>query len=317
MRKKVVDAIVDIAKYDSRIVFVTGDLGYNVLTAFEQLFPERYINVGISEQNMAAVSAGLALEGHIVFMYSIGNFPTLRCIEQIRNDICYHNANVKILSVGGGMSYGDLGMSHHATEDMAMMRALPNMRVYAPADSIEAVLCLNEAYKTDGPAFIRMEGDREKQQHPDSAKMEIDIHSIIPFGPVSAEVNILTTGTILAEGLRAKDILGEKGISAGVISVPRIKPIDVESIKQLARTSKMLVTLEEHNILGGLGGAVAEVVSSDHVPHAVLLRLGLQDEYTSIVGDQEYLRNFYGISGSRVAETIEQQYQMLAGKEQQ
>ena len=135
-----IDEITKLAETDERIIIVNGDLGFGVLEKFRDKFPDRYFNVGIAEQNMTSVAAGLALEGNMVFTYSIGNFPTLRCIEQIRNDVCYHNANVKVLAVGGGFPYGDLGMTHHATEDIAMMRALPNMKVFVPADAVEAVL---------------------------------------------------------------------------------------------------------------------------------------------------------------------------------
>lgn len=165
MRNHVIDRITEMAEENDRIMLLCADLGYNVVNKYMEKFPDRFVNVGIAEQNMASVAAGLALEGNIVFTYSIGNFPTLRCIEQIRNDICYHNVDVKILAVGGGFAYGDLGMSHHATEDIAMMKALPNMRVYVPADDVEAVACLEEAISIKGPAYIRMARGKEPRQH--------------------------------------------------------------------------------------------------------------------------------------------------------
>lgn len=140
MRNHLIDKITKIAEKDKKIMLITADLGFSVVEKFRDKFPDRYINVGIAEQNMAAVAAGIALEGNTVFIYSIGNFPTLRCIEQIRNDICYHNANVKILAVGSGFAYGTLGMTHHATEDLAIMRTLPNMRVFTPCDFVNAEL---------------------------------------------------------------------------------------------------------------------------------------------------------------------------------
>ena len=149
MRNTAIQEIERLAEQDMRICLMTGDLGYGVLESFAKKFPERYFNMGISEQSMTAAAAGMALCGSIVFTYSIGNFNTLRCIEQIRNDICYHNANVKIISVGSGFSYGQLGMSHHATEDVAMLRALPNMRVFVPADPEEALLAVNYAAKIE------------------------------------------------------------------------------------------------------------------------------------------------------------------------
>ena len=157
MRNTFINELEKLAVVDPSIYLLTGDLGFGVLNSFSENLPKQFINVGISEQNMTAVAAGLALEGNAVYTYSIGNFPSLRCLEQIRNDICYPNANVKIISVGAGLSYGQLGMSHHATEDMAIMRALPNMRVFSPADPQEAIAVLKEVSQVPGPAYIRLE----------------------------------------------------------------------------------------------------------------------------------------------------------------
>lgn len=302
MRNHVISKITEIAQTDSRIMLIIADLGYNVVEEFQKKYPKRFINVGIAEQNMTAVAAGLALEGNMVFTYSIGNFPTLRCIEQIRNDVCYHNANVKILAVGGGFSYGDLGMTHHATEDIAMMRALPNMRVYVPADEIDAVECLLDAYSFDGPAYIRMARGKEKVFHKET--QNIDVTKLVPFSLIGKTINIFTTGTVLSEGKELQQMLENSGISSGIFSVPRIKPIDAEGIKKIAANSELLITIEEHNVIGGLGGAVAEILSEMRIPHAMLYRAGLQDTYTSIVGDQAYLRSCYGISAQKIFEHI-------------
>lgn len=279
MRNHAIRQLTEIAGKDGRIMLVSADMGYNVLNVFEHKFPERYVNVGIAEQNMTAVAAGLALEGNIVFTYSIGNFPTLRCIEQIRNDVCYHNADVKILSVGGGLAYGDLGMSHHATEDIAMMRALPNMRVYVPADPLEAAACIEEVCRQEGPAFVRMAKGGEPFMH-DDAKIE-DINRLqLMTAAAGSDINILACGTLLSEGIRLKEILDFHGYSAGVYSVPCIKPADGGRVKHLAENCKLLVTMEEHNVIGGLGGMVAEVTSELYGAHAALFRVGLQDTYT-------------------------------------
>lgn len=309
MRNHAIDQVTELAAKDNRVMIVTADLGYNVLNKFEDRFPDRFINVGIAEQNMTAVAAGLALSGNIVFTYSIGNFPTLRCIEQIRNDVCYHNANVKILSVGGGFAYGDLGMTHHATEDIAMMRALPNMRVYVPADSVEAVACIKEAYSTDGPAFVRMAKGGEMNLH--DAGEQLDISKLSPFTEVPGrDINIITCGTILAEGIKLVHELEKDGYSVGVFSCPGVKPIDRTRIVELAYASKLIITMEEHNVIGGLGGAVAEILAEVPGQRSALMRLGLQDTYSSIVGDQAYLRDYYGMSAGkayvRIKEYMEQ-----------
>src|SRR5712691_3932084 len=155
MRNAFFRALYALAERDERIHLVVGDLGFGVVEPFAERFPERFLNVGVAEQNMTGVEAGLALCGAVVFTYSIGNFPTLRCLEQIRNDICYHEANVKVVSVGGGFSYGSLGMSHHATEDLAIMRALPGMVVVAPGDPIEAACATRAVAAYDGPCYLR------------------------------------------------------------------------------------------------------------------------------------------------------------------
>lgn len=298
MRNHVINEIIELAEQDERIMMLVGDLGFNVVEGFRDKYPDRFVNVGIAEQNMSAVAAGLALSGNLVFTYSIGNFATLRGIEQIRNDICYHHANVKILAVGCGFAYGDLGMTHHATEDIAIMRALPYMRVYVPSDTKEAVFCLKEAYAFDGPAYIRMARGGEPDLHKqyDDRQMS-DFFEIIPRSNI---VNIICCGTILSEGYKLRELLLCNSIAAGLFSVPLVAPINEEILSDLAEQSQVLITMEDHNIIGGLGGAVAEVMSSIRKRHAVLLRVGLNGTFTEIVGDQNFLRDYYGMNAEKV-----------------
>lgn len=303
MRDHVLSEITRLAQMDSNIYLITADLGYVVLDEFRNKCPEQYINVGIAEQNMTSVAAGLAREGNTVFTYSIGNFPTLRCIEQIRNDVCYHNVNVKILAVGGGFVYGNQGITHHATEDIAMMRTLPGMRVYVPGDAYEAVECLKEAYAYKGPAYIRLARNKEKNFHQECES--INVNNVLPLGNLGEDINILTAGTILCEGIKLKNILEEKGYSVGLVSVPRIKPIDALGIRNLAEKSKLIVTMEEHQITAGFGGACAEIIASINKKHAVLYRCGLEDIFSDVTGDQEYLREYYGISADNAFKEIE------------
>ena len=294
-------ALAELAACDPSLYLITGDLGFGVLTDFAQRFPEQYINAGISEQNMASVAAGLALSGNTVYMYSLSNFPTLRCLEQIRNDICYHNANVKIIAVGGALAYGQLGMSHHATEDLAIMRALPNMRVFAPADPAEAVAVLEEVRRTNGPCYIRLEKNGPQPLHPEQPVTNVKKLQQLSKGN---DVCLLASGSVLEEALAAAELLRQKNLSVGVCSVPCVKPLDEEALRGFASTCRLLVTLEEHNVIGGLGGAVAEVLSGLSGPHAMLLRCGLEDTYSGIVGSQTYLRKQYGLDGTSVAERI-------------
>lgn len=302
MRNHVIDRITEMAEENDRIMLLCADLGYNVVNKYMEKFPDRFVNVGIAEQNMASVAAGLALEGNIVFTYSIGNFPTLRCIEQIRNDICYHNVDVKILAVGGGFAYGDLGMSHHATEDIAMMKALPNMRVYVPADDVEAVACLEEAISIKGPAYIRMARGKEPRQHLADAKLCIS--KLIPvIQRDDFNISILATGTVLSEAVKLSLMLEEHNINAAVFSVPSVKPLDEAGIRKLAAGCEILVSMEDHNIVGGFGESIAGVLAGMSF-HAALLKIGLNDTFTEVVGSQDYLREYYGISAAKVMDKI-------------
>lgn len=301
MRNTVIDEIEKLAADDSRIMVVTADLGYDVLEGFAERFPARFFNVGISEQLMTSAAVGMALSGNIVFTYSIGNFATLRCIEQIRNDVCYHDANVKIIAVGGGFAYGQLGMSHHMTEDIAMMRALPNMRVLVPADPEEALACVKYAVQTDGPCYIRLARRGEPVLYKKASSFDIAKIQPAVTGDAAA---LLVCGPLLKNAIEAAEKLKAGGIFVSVYSVPCIKPIDSTMICTLADKHPLLVTIEEHQISGGLGGTVAEIVSEIAGTRSRVYRMGLQDEYTSIVGSHEYLCDHYGLSAEKIAAAV-------------
>lgn len=291
------------ARKNDRIVLVIGDLGFHVIEPFAEEFPDRFLNCGIAEQNMMSVAAGMALEGDIVFVYSIGNFPTLRCLEQIRNDVCYHNANVKIIAVGGGFSYGSLGITHHTTEDLTMLRALPGMRVYAPADPKEAVMCLDDMLKFPSPCYMRLARGQDQELHENEI---CNITKMIPYRAYDTnkfDVSLITAGTILNEGILCEKMLAEQNIKTRIYSCPTVKPIDEDQIRDVAVTSKILVTMEENMISGGLGGAVSEILAGMS-SHAVLIRAGLRDIYFSKTGSREYLRNYYGINAQTVFKKV-------------
>ena len=299
MRNTVIDALTNMAETDDRITFVTADLGYSVLEDFAAKFPERFFNVGICEQAMSSVAAGMALSGEIVFTYSIGNFATLRCIEQIRNDVCYHNANVKIIAVGGGVSYGQLGMSHHATEDIAMMRALPHMRVLTPADPEEALAAARYAVQTEGPCYIRLARRGEPVLYPKAGAIDVTkVQTVIP----GEQVAVIGCGPIVAEVKKACETLRHRGIEAGAYSVPCVSPLDRDAVRTIARQADWVVTVEEHQITGGLGSAVAEALCD--LPDVRQLPMGIPDEYPHIVGSHEYLCDYYGLRADKIAEKI-------------
>jgi transketolase len=297
MRTAFVKALSELAASDARINLITGDLGFRVLDDFAARFPEQYLNPGVAEQNMTGLAAGMALCGKVVFTYSIGNFPTLRCLEQVRNDVCYHNANVKIVCVGGGLAYGALGISHHATEDLAILRSLPNMTVLAPGDPVEAMAATRAAAAHAGPCYLRLGKAGEPMVHRDPIDFRIGKAIAVRNG---SDATLISTGGMLATIVAAADRLLELGISARVLSMHTLKPLDVEAVKMAARETRLIVTVEEHTVLGGLGGAVAEVVAELDGRVARLRRMGFPSIFTSHVGSQEYLRGVYGLSADSV-----------------
>ena len=305
MRDTFVKTLLEIAKKDDRVYLITGDLGFGVLKPFWDEIPDRIINAGIAEQNMTSVAAGLALQGKIVFVYSIGNFPTLRCIEQIRNDCAYHNANVKVVCVGGGFVYGSLGMSHHATEDIAMMRSLPDVTVMAPADLVEAASATKAIYETDGTCYLRLGRGGEKRIHDEIASFEVGKAIKISKGE---KVAVFSTGAIFEEVKDACDLIGKEGIVPTVYTFPTVKPIDKKVIEESARTHKTIITVEEHNLSGGFGSAVAEVLAEMDGEKAKLVRIGLHDCYSCIVGSQKYLRKQYSIDAETIAKKIKENW---------
>jgi len=303
MRDTFVKTLVGLAKKDKNIELITGDLGFGVLKPYWEEVPDQFTNIGIAEQNMTTVAAGMALEGKTVFTYSIGNFPTLRCLEQIRNDCAYHNANVKIVCVGGGFVYGSLGMSHQATEDLAVLRALPDVVVMAPADLVEAEEATKAIASYPGTCYLRLGRGGEKRIHKSIDNFQIGKAIKVKDGE---KVVIFSTGAIFEEVNEAYDILKEKGYDPAVYTFPTVKPIDRETIEKCIRSFDLIVTCEEHNIVGGFGSAVAEVIAESRNRRAVLLRIGLNDVYATIVGNQKYLRDQYGMSAKKIVERIEE-----------
>lgn len=297
MRDTFVKTLVELAKKNPNIELITGDLGFGVLKPFWEQLPDQFINAGIAEQNMTSVAAGMALEGKTVFTYSIGNFPTVRCLEQIRNDCAYHEANVKIVCVGGGFSYGALGMSHHATEDIALLRALPNVVVTAPGDLIEAKYVTEAIAKYSGTCYLRLGRGGEKQIHQNNIK-DFNLGKALKLID-GDRVAIFSTGDILSEAYKAVKILNKKKISTALYSFPTIKPLDFEIIEKCAKNMELIITVEEHNIIAGFGSAIAEVMAKN-VTKSVLRMLGLNDQYSSIIGTQQYLRNRYKLDASTI-----------------
>jgi len=299
MRDHFIKALTAEAEHNSDIVLITGDLGFSVLDDFAERFPGQFYNSGVAEQNMTQLAAGLALEGAKVFTYSIGNFTTLRCLEQIRNDVCYHNLDVTAVAVGGGFSYGQLGMSHFATEDLAILRALPAMTVVAPSDRRECELLTHQLVKLGGPAYLRIDKGSSGEEDNEANPPQLGKLRTLRKGD---DLALICCGGILAEALGAAGKLADQGVSATVVSAHTVKPLDSEAIVALARKMP-IITVEEHNITGGLGGAVAETILSASVQCPGFARIGLSDIYPEIVGDQQYLRSVYKMDAPVIENT--------------
>jgi transketolase len=299
MRTAFIEELCLLAENDPSIWLVCGDLGFSVLEQFSDRFPDRYLNAGVAEQNMTGIAAGLALEGKTVFTYSIANFPVMRCLEQIRNDVCYHGLNVKIVSVGGGMAYGTHGYSHHGVEDLGVMRCLPNMKVVAPADPFEARAAVQALVADHGPGYLRLGKAGEKNVH--SQPVQFEFGRAIPVVQGS-QVMIFSTGGTLGIALEAARDLQAAGLSVAVSSMPSLAPLDRDAILAAAHTAKLVVTVEEHGP-GGLGSAVAEVMAESGL--GCLLRMvRLRHEILKTAGSQEFLRASLGVSRQHLVDTV-------------
>jgi transketolase len=292
----------ELADKDPRICLIVGDLGYSVIEEFEGKHPDQFVNAGVAEQNMIGIAAGMAMAGKVVFTYSIGNFGTLRCLEQIRNDVCYHRANVKVVAVGGGLAYGNLGVTHHASEDVAILRALPNMTVVSPGDPIEAALATRAVAALDGPCYLRLGKAGEPVVHEDEPRFELGRALTLRDG---GDITLIASGGMLATASSVSAQLAGKGLSVRLLSMHTIKPIDREAVIEAANQTKLIFTLEEHSVEGGLGGAVAEVLAELEPGHAPLKRIGLRPEFNKVVGDQKYLKATHGLDEEGVMKTIQ------------
>jgi len=306
MRTAFIETLFELAQKDKRIVLIVGDMGFGVVTRFMQELPRQFVNAGVAEQNMTGLATGIALSGKMVFTYSIANFPTLRCLEQIRNDVCYHHANVKIVTVGGGMAYGALGISHHATEDIAIMRALPNLVVVVPGDPVETRLATRALVEHSGPAYLRLGRAGEPIVHVSEPDFHLGRAITVRQGN---DITLITTGGQLRESVTAADGLTKRGIRARVLSMHTIKPLDTQAVLTAAQETKAIFTIEEHSVIGGLGGAVAEVLMEANQRPRYFKRIGLNDTFSTLVGDQEYLRAQYGLDTSGILATIEKTLQ--------
>lgn len=290
MRTAFINQLIKEAELNEKIFLIVGDLGFSVVEPFREKFPDRFLNAGVAEQNMTCLAAGLAMEGYKVFTYSIANFPTLRCIEQIRYDVCYHNLDVKIVAVGGGYSYGALGASHHATEDIGMLRTIPNLMVCAPGDPSETIAVTSNLSRSSGPAYLRLGKAGEIDVNPEIPLINFPSVRKVLSGSQTA---VLSTGSMLKYSF---DYIINNKLDWSLYSFPYIKPLDIDSLRSIINKYSNLITIEEHQKQGGFGSAILESISDlqeveniNNIPK--IKRIAIPDKFISICGSQEYLRD--------------------------
>ncbi len=300
MRTSFIDTLCNVAECDPRVWLLTGDLGYSVLEKFSSKFPERYLNAGVAEQNMVGVAAGLAMTGKVVFVYSIANFPTLRCLEQIRNDVCYHRLNVKIVAVGCGLAYGGHGYTHHGVEDLGVMSLLPHMTVMAPGDPVETRWATRTLVEQVGPAYLRLGKAGEPIVHKTEPAFALGKAVQVVEG---TQATLITTGGMLETGVKVASFLAARGVSIRVLSMPTLRPFDGARVIVEAKRTGRIVTLEEHGP-GGLGTMASECLAQAGLG-VRFMPLRLLPEPTLCAGSQAYLCGKHGLSLERIIEVVE------------
>ncbi|HTC09300.1 MAG TPA: transketolase C-terminal domain-containing protein [Acetobacteraceae bacterium] len=302
MRNAFADEITKLGDSDPRLVLLSGDIGNRLFDKFRAAHPSRFYNAGVAEQNMTGVAAGMALSGMRPITYTITPFVTTRCLEQIRTDICYHDVPVIVVAVGAGLSYAGLGPTHHACEDIAFMRALPNMKVVCPGDAFEVRAALRGALQQDKPVYIRMGKRGEPKVHNAvPAGFEIGRALVVEDG---SDVCLLSNGTMLPEVQHAAATLRERGLSTQVVSFHTVKPLDTDFLRDAMAQFRLVATIEEHSLIGGFGAAVAEWLIDNQVQPKRLLRFGTPDAFFKKSGEQEYAREQLGLDAKHIAARV-------------
>jgi len=304
MRQIFFKTLEESAKKDKNLFLLVGDLGIKFFENFRKIDPGRAINVGVAEANMIGVAAGLSMSGKNVYCYSIIPFLTMRAFEQIRVDICYNNLSVKLLGAGGGLAYGAEGITHHAIEDIAIMRSLPNMTVVCPGDAKEAEMLAKESVNYPGPLYVRFGRDFDPHVHKGEINFKIGKGIVVKEGK---GVCIITTGTMLHVANNLLSALEKENITPTLISMHTVKPLDAELVKKYMQGSRNIFTIEDHNVMGGLGSAVAEVLAENGY-EGKFKRIGIVDKYCSVCGSANYLLKSHGLDEEGVIKTILKEY---------
>lgn len=306
MRNAFAQEILELARKDPRVIVLSADIGNRLFDKYKAEFPDRFYNTGVAEANTISMAAGLAAEGFRPVCYTITPFITYRCYEQIRVDVCYHEMPVVVIGTGSGLSYASLGPTHHSCEDIAVMRALPGMKVAAPADAPEVKSCLAAALNADSPVYIRIGKKGEPVVHPQPPQFIWGKWNALKSG---SDLCILSTGNMLQPALSLAEIFGKEKISVEVINASSVKPLDQSTLRRVFNDFKLIVTLEEHSLIGGFGSAVAEwLIDQNAYPKAKFARFGTGDRFLHALGEQEYARKEYGIDEASLYAKIAQLY---------
>ncbi len=300
MRLTFVETLSKLARKDKNVLLISGDLGHGMLEPFIEEFPDQFINIGVAEQNMVGVAAGLAMTGKKVFVYSISTFATMRPYEQIRDDVCYHNLPVFVVGGGSAFSYSLLGCTHFPIEDLGIMSIIPNMAVFSPGDPTEVEALVEAAYKRNGPAYIRLGRKGEPKMHVDKKEVVVGQFSLMRKG---TDASIIITGRILPRALQAAEILAKENISVRVYSAHTLKPFDKKAVLDAARQTGAILTCEEHLLRGGLATAVSEVLVKEQsgIPFE---SLGIPDEFPKGVGWQDHFFDRYNLNAEGIASAV-------------
>lgn len=300
MKQAFIDSLTDIMRKKPEVISVTADMGFSVYESLQKEFPTRFINTGVTEQASASFVAGLVLTGSKVFFYAQAAFITMRCFEQVRLDLGYNFLNVKLIGVNAGFSLNQLGVSHFAQEDIGLMRLIPRMTIFSPANAVEMKWAVNEAYKINGPVYIRY----SKVQAESSLSKGVDIKTGEPYPIVKGRDGLLiVSGGLLGTAHEVVTELKKKNIHLSLYSMPTIKPMNKKKIVELLEKSKLVFSLEEHSVIGGLGSALAEMVAETGLKTQVI-RIGIQDIFTGVTGSIPFLLDHNGLSKNKIISRI-------------
>lgn len=307
MRREFMEALVQVAKADDRVILLTCDVGFGILDSFKREFPERFFNLGISEESAISAALGFYTEGKIPFVYSIGPFLLFKPFEHIRLDLCYHNAHVVLVGSGSGYAYDFMGVTHWTIEDVGILRCLPNMTIFAPGDPFEAKWAVKMAHQHAGPSYIRLGRFDEKTVH--SAELQVGLGKAVVVGRQESErenVVIFSAGTALNLAMEVVRRLSGDGLEAVLVSMPTMKPFDRDAVLEHMQRATALFTIEDHSVIGGLGDAVGRIVAEhSQGSHVVFRGFGLPDAYPKFGGSVGYLREAHGLTVERLTREIE------------